>query len=301
MNVLEAAQLGKRHGRIWALRDCNLSIPGGSVVALVGPNGAGKSTFLHLTVGLTKPTTGYITVLNGNTAGSPTALDGIGFVAQDAPLYKSFSVRDTLRFCQHMNSSWDQAMAVTRLARLDIPLKRKVGKLSGGQQSQLALTVALARRPRLLILDEPAARLDPLARHDFMGSLMESVSEDGIAVILSSHVVSDLERIADYLIVINRGTVQLAGPTEQLLDDHALVTGPGASAAQYASVFKPIYTNTTKGCVSMLVHSPPGAATPSGWQSHAVGLEELVLAYLRQPPYGAENGRECGIRQRIRG
>ena len=205
MNVIEANALGKRYGSTWALRECTLAIPDGHVAALVGPNGAGKTTLLNLAVGLTDPTAGTVAVLGGRRAGSPAALDGIAFVAQDAPLYKNLSVADMLHLTRNLNRHFDQGYAEARLGELGIPLKRKAGKLSGGQQAQLALTLALARRPRLLVLDEPMAMLDPLARHDFMATVMTAMAEDGVSVVLSSHVLAELERVADYLILVSRG------------------------------------------------------------------------------------------------
>jgi ABC-2 type transport system ATP-binding protein len=199
MNVIESAGLGKRYRRTWALRDCTLGIPGDHVVALVGPNGAGKTTLLSLAAGLTTPTAGAITVLGGEPAGSADALHRIAFVAQDAPLYKNLPVADLLRLARNLNRRWDQSCALARLTDLGIALDRKVGRLSGGQQAQLALTVALARRPELLILDEPLASLDPLARHDFMALVLTAAAQDGISVVLSSHVLAELERVADYL------------------------------------------------------------------------------------------------------
>src|SRR5260370_5705526 len=198
MNVIETSGLGKRYGRTWALKDAALAIPAGYVVALVGPNGAGKTTLLHLSVGLARLTTGQVTVLDSEPAGSPAALDQIAFVAQDAPLYKNLSVADMLHLTRNLNQRWDQQRAETRLTELSIPLKHKVGKLSGGQQAQLALTLALARRPRLLVLDEPLASLDPLARHDFMASVMAAVAEDGLSGVRSSHGNPGLGRVADY-------------------------------------------------------------------------------------------------------
>jgi ABC-2 type transport system ATP-binding protein len=220
MNVIECAGLGKRYRRAWALRDCTLSIPAGHVVALVGPNGAGKTTLLNLAVGLATPTTGAVTVLGGAPAGSPDALDGIAFVAQDAPLYKNLPVADMLHVARNLNRRWDQRRAEVRLADLGIPVKKKVGQLSGGQKAQLALTIALARRPDLLVLDEPLAALDPLARHDFMDSVLAAVAADGISVVLSSHVVAELERMADYLIVLSFGQVTLAGQVDDLVAAH---------------------------------------------------------------------------------
>ncbi|MGH3195641.1 MAG: ABC transporter ATP-binding protein [Streptosporangiaceae bacterium] len=220
MNVIECAELGKRYRRAWALRDCTLSIPAGHVVALVGPNGAGKTTLLNLAVGLATPTAGAVTVLDGAPAGSPEALDGIAFVAQDAPLYKNLPVADMLHVARNLNRRWDQPRAQARLAELGIPLSKKVGQLSGGQKAQLALTIALARRPDLLVLDEPLAALDPLARHDFMESVLAAVADEGISVVLSSHVVAELERMADYLIVLSFGQVTLAGEVDDLVAAH---------------------------------------------------------------------------------
>ena len=190
------------------------------MAALVGPNGAGKTTLLNLAVGLTAPSAGEVTVLGGRRAGSPAALDGIAFVAQDTPLYKNLSVADMIYVTRSLNRRFDRPYAKARLAELGIPLKRKAGKLSGGQQAQLALTLALARRPRLLVLDEPVAMLDPVARHDFMATVLAAVSADGVSVLLSSHVLTELERVAGYLILVSRGRVRLAGEVDDLLAAH---------------------------------------------------------------------------------
>jgi ABC-2 type transport system ATP-binding protein len=291
MNVIETHGLGKRYGRTWALKDASLAIPGGYVVALVGPNGAGKTTLLHMSVGLTKPTAGQITVLGSEPAGSPAALDQIAFVAQDAPLYKNLPVADMLHLTRNLNRTWDQQRAESRLKELGIPLKRKVGKLSGGQQAQLALTVAVARRPRLLILDEPLASLDPLARHDFMAQLMAAVAEDGLSVILSSHVIADLERLADYLVVLSRGQVQVAGEVEQLLAVHAMLTGPAAAADDLSERLAVVHARRAGTVAQLLVrNSGPAEPAPSGWEAGRVSLEELVLAYLREPGAAALPG-----------
>jgi ABC-2 type transport system ATP-binding protein len=220
MNVIESAALGKRYRRAWALRDCTLGIPGGHIVALVGPNGAGKTTFLTLAVGLTRPTAGRVTVLGGVPAGSPDALDRIAFVAQDAPLYRNLPVGDMLRVARNLNRRWDAARATDRLQRLGIAPRHKVGELSGGQKAQLALTIALARRPGLLVLDEPLAALDPVARADFLAAVVEAARDDGVSVVLSSHVLAELERVASYLIVLARGQVQVAGAVKDLLTTH---------------------------------------------------------------------------------
>ena len=220
MNVVEASGLGKRYGGTWALRECSLAIPAGHVAALVGPNGAGKTTLLNLAVGLATPSAGGVTVLGGRAPGSPVALDGIAFVAQDVPLYKNLSAADMLHLTANLNRRFDQPYARARLDELGIPPKRKAGKLSGGQQAQLALTLALARRPRLLVLDEPVAMLDPVARHDFMATVLTAATADGVSVLLSSHVLTELERVASYLILLARGRVRLAGDVGDLLAAH---------------------------------------------------------------------------------
>jgi ABC-2 type transport system ATP-binding protein len=284
MNVIETSGLGKRYGRTWALKEAALVIPAGYVVALVGPNGAGKTTLLHMSVGLTRPTVGQVTVLGSEPAGSPAALDQIAFVAQDAPLYKNLPVADMLHLTRNLNRRWDQRRAEARLKELSIPLDRKVGKLSGGQQAQLALTLALARRPQLLVLDEPLASLDPLARHDFMASLMAAVAEDGLSVVLSSHVIADLERMADYLIVLSHGQVQVAGEVDGLLAGHSTLTGPAAAADDIAERLAVVYARRAGTLAHLLVRSRTAAEpAPPGWEAHPVGLEELVLAYLREP------------------
>ena len=220
MNVVEASGLGKRYGRSWALRECTLEIPAGQVTALVGPNGAGKTTLLNLAVGLTPPSAGSVTVLGGHRPGSPAALDRTAFVAQDTPLYKNLSAGDMIYLTRSLNRHFDQPYARARLAELGIPVKRKSGKLSSGQQAQLALTLALARRPRLLVLDEPVATLDPVARHDFMATVLASAAADGVSVLVSSHVLTELERLAGYLVLMAHGQVRLAGPVGDLLAAH---------------------------------------------------------------------------------
>jgi ABC-2 type transport system ATP-binding protein len=291
MNVIEATGLGKRYWASWALRDCTLAIPAGRVTALAGPNGAGKTTLMHLAVGLMAPTEGRVTVLGGQAAGSPEALNRVAFVAQDVPLYQHLPVRDMLHLARALNGRrWDQRRADRQLAALDIPLRRKVGKLSGGQQAQVALTIALARRPELLLLDEPLAHLDPLARHEFLAALMETVAEDGTSVLFSSHVVAELERIGDYLVVLARGQVQVAGDVETLLAGHQILTGPAADAGTQLDV---VHARLGSAQAHLVVRRS-GAATrpPAGWQAQPVTLEELMLAYLREPGASALPGPE---------
>src|SRR2546421_774174 len=293
MNVIEASALGKRHGSTWALRECTLAIPGGHVAALVGPNGAGKTTLLNLAVGLPDPTAGPVAVLGGRRAGSPAALDGIAFVAQDAPLYKNLSVADMLHLTRNLNRHFDQGYAEARLAELGVPLKRKAGKLSGGQQAQLALTLALARRPRLLVLDEPVAMLDPVARHDFMATVLAAMADDGVSVVLSSHVLAELERVADYLILLSRSRVQVAGEVDDLLASHRVLTGPAAEAGRYAE--RPVvHVRRGEAQAHLLVRAGADDPVPLGWEAHPVGLEELALAYLREPGAAALPGPARG-------
>jgi ABC-2 type transport system ATP-binding protein len=290
MNVIESSGLGKRYHQTWALRECSLAIPAGHVTALVGPNGAGKTTLLNLSVGLATPSAGVVTVLGGMPAGSPGALDGIAFVAQDTPVYKNLSVTDMLHLTRNLNRHFDQGYARGRLNELGIPLKRKAGKLSGGQQAQLALTLALARRPQLLVLDEPLANLDPLARHDFMATVMAAAAEDGMSVVLSSHVLAELERVADYLVLVSGGRVQLAGEVDDLLAGHRMLTGPAGDARTHEELTV-VHEKRAEAQAHLLVRtSGPADAVPPGWEAHPVGLEELVLSYLREPGAAALPG-----------
>jgi len=282
MNVIETSGLDKRYGGTWALRECTLAIPAGHVAALVGPNGAGKTTLLNLAVGLAAPSAGSVTVLGGRAAGSPAALDGIAFVAQDTPMYKNLSAADMLHLTRNLNRRFDQHYAQARLADLGIPLKKKAGRLSGGQQAQLALTLALARRPRLLVLDEPMAMLDPIARHDFMATVLTAMADDGVSVVLSSHVLAELERVADYLILMSRGRVQLAGEIDDLLASHRVLTGPAAEADKYPGR-SVVHVRRGEVQAHLLVRAGADDPVPPGWEAHPVGLEEVALAYLREP------------------
>jgi ABC-2 type transport system ATP-binding protein len=293
MNVIEASGLGKRYGSTWALRECTLAIPAGHVAALVGPNGAGKTTLLNLAVGLAEPTAGAVTVLGGLPAGSPAALDGIAFVAQDTPLYKNLSAADMLHLTANLNRRFDHHYAQARLAELGIPLGRRAGKLSGGQQAQLALTLALARRPRLLVLDEPVAMLDPVARHDFMATVLTAAADDGVSVVLSSHVLAELERVADYLILLSQGRLQVAGEVDGLLASHRLLTGPTSAADRYSD--RPVvHVRRGEAQAHLLVRATADDPVPPGWEAHPVGLEELTLAYLREPGAAALPGPARG-------
>jgi len=232
-------------------------------------------------------------VLGGKPAGSPAALDGIAFVAQDTPLYKNLSAADMLHLTANLNHRFDRSYAQARLGELGIPLNRKTGKLSGGQQAQLALTVALARRPALLVLDEPMAMLDPVARHDFMATVLTAAADDGVSVVLSSHVLAELERVADYLILLSRGRVQVAGEVDGLLATHRMLTGPAAEADRYTD--RPVvHARRAEAQAHLLVRASADDPVPPGWEAHPVGLEELAMAYLREPGAAALPGPARG-------
>ena len=275
--ALQTHGLGKRYGSNWALRDCTLEIPAGSVAALVGPNGAGKTTLLQLAVGLSRPTTGTVSVFGDvPLEDASTMLPQVGFLAQDHPLYGRFTIADTLRFGRALNETWDDGVARARIERLGLPLNKKVSKLSGGQRAQVALTLALAKLPRLLLLDEPVASLDPLARREFMQSVMEVVAERGMTVVLSSHVVSELERMCDYIVILSHARTQLAGSIEDVLAEHRLLVGPRGSSPDGVEV---VSEKTTERQSTLLVRSERHVYD-ARWQVLEVDLEEVVLAYL---------------------
>ena len=280
--ALQTAGLGKRYGRTWALRDCSLRLPTGRIAALVGPNGAGKTTLLHLAVGLLRPDEGQARVFGRDPRAGREALADIGFVAQDTPLYRDFSAAELVKLGGKLNRSWDAALANERLARLDIPTDRAVGKLSGGQRAQVALALALAKRPRLLLLDEPIASLDPLARHVFMQTLMGAVSETDTTVLLSSHLLADLERACDFLIVLQKAHVQLSGDVDELLAQHRTLIGPRETEASALAGTSAVIRASRTDRQSTLLVRLPGAmpALAEGWRAQDVNLEDLVLAYL---------------------
>jgi ABC-2 type transport system ATP-binding protein len=282
-SALEAAGLTKRYGTTQALADCSVRIPAGRVVALVGPNGAGKTTLLHLAMGFLQPTAGTVTVFGWSPQQQPTiVLPRVGFVAQDRPLYKQFKVRELLEFGRRLNPRWDAELARTRLERLAIPLHRPVGKLSGGQQAQVALALTLAKKPEMLLLDEPLSNLDPLARREFLQVLMDAVAEDGLTVVLSSHIISELERTCDYLIILAHGQVQLAGEIEGLLNAHRTLVGGPCERAVLARDPSVIHSSHTPRQTTMLVKLN-GHSAAGQWEEHRVVLEDLVLGYLSRP------------------
>ncbi|WP_326556175.1 ABC transporter ATP-binding protein [Micromonospora sp. NBC_01796] len=279
--VIETNGLGKRYGRRQALSDCTLSIPPGRVVGLVGPNGAGKSTLLQLACGLLAPTSGTIEVLGARPASGPAQVARVGFVAQDTPTYAGLSIADHLRLGARLNPGWDNDLATGRIRQLGLDPGQKAGKLSGGQRAQLALTLAIAKRPELLILDEPVASLDPLARREFMRTLMEFTAEHEASVVLSSHLVADLERVCDYLIVLAASKVQVAGEVDELLATHHRLTGPTRDPATFPPGHQVIQASHTERQSTVIVRSSAPIDDPSCTVDR-LDLEDLVLAYMTQ-------------------
>jgi ABC-2 type transport system ATP-binding protein len=294
--VIETEGLGKRYRRRWALAGCTLSVPAGHVVGLVGPNGAGKSTLLNLATGMLAPTTGTIEVLGGRPAAGPAQLARVGYLAQDAPLYAGLPVADHLRLGAHLNPGWDADLARRRIERLDLDPRQKAGTLSGGQRAQLALCLAVAKRPELLILDEPVASLDPLARREFLQDLMETVAEQQVSVVLSSHLISDLERACDYVIVLVDSRVRLAGPADELLATHHLLSGPRRDPASLPHGLQVIAASHTDVQTTLLVRTGGPVFDPA-WAVSEVGLEDLVLAYMRQTGGRGDRDRHLEVQK----
>ncbi len=285
IEALEATHLTKRYGKVSALRDCNLALPKGRVVGLVGPNGAGKTTLMHLAVGLLAPTSGAVQVFGHSPQVEPTrVLARVGFVAQDRPLYDSFTAGEMLEFGRQLNGRWDAPWATARISRLRIPLDRPVRNLSTGQRAQIALTLALGKRPDFIILDEPVVNLDPLARSEFLQGLMTAVAENGSTVLMSSHVIADLERVCDYLVILAAGGVQIAGDIETLLSHHAFVVGPHReeTAADPSTIE---VVQTERQTLRLVRTAQPEAphTLADGTSIRPPTLDELVLAYLRMP------------------
>jgi ABC-2 type transport system ATP-binding protein len=315
--VVQARGLGKSYRQRWALSECTLDIPAGRVVGLVGPNGAGKTTLLSLAAGLLAPTAGTIEVCGGRPGRDRAQLARVGFVAQDTPVYARLSVADHLRLGARLCPGWDDALARARIGRLGLPPRRRAGQLSGGQRAQLALTLAIAKRPELLILDEPVASLDPLARNQFLADLREIVTEQALSVVHSSHLVADLERVCDYVIVLAGSRVQVAGDVAVLLASHQLLTGARCEPAAYPPGQPVVAAWSSATRTTLLVrhdprdssrydprdlndlndlhdlhdlHDDPRHSSPAlaggiepGWTPSPVRLEDLVLAYMNLP------------------
>jgi ABC-2 type transport system ATP-binding protein len=276
--AVSAHRVGRRYGKLWALRECSLRLAEGSVVALVGPNGAGKSTLLNILAGLIEPSEGELRVL-GETPDSRTGVR-VAFTAQNHPLYRSLTVAEMMRAGRSLNTEWDEPAARERLAQLEIPLDRRIGKLSGGQQAQVSLTLALAKRPRLLLLDEPLAALDPIARQGFMQTMMGVAADGDVTIVLSSHVITDLERVCDHLIVLDHGRVKVAGVVDDLLAEHTVLSGPADRAESLRDHCVIGASTVGRQTIAVIRGETP---RDEAWRAEPVGLEELVLTYLRNP------------------
>lgn len=288
--AIETEALTKRYGRRVALSRCTLSIPTGRVVGLVGPNGAGKTTLLHLAVGLSEPSEGRIEVLGHVPAGDAEQLARVGFVAQNTPLYSAMSVGDHLKLGQWVNPTWDAAAAGDRIEHLGLDASQKAGTLSGGQRAQLALTLAIAKRPELLVLDEPVASLDPLARREFLQALMGTVAEHGVSVVLSSHLVADLERVCDYLVVLVGSRVQVAGQIDDLLSTHHRLSGPRRDGLRLPADWETIEATVTERQWTLIVRHESPVLDPA-WSVEQLDLEDLVLAYMARATIGDRPAR----------
>jgi ABC-2 type transport system ATP-binding protein len=277
--MIETSAAGKQYGRRWALRDCTLAIPAGKVVGLVGQNGAGKSTLLQLAAGLLRPTSGTVTVLGGQPGATTAQLAKVGFVAQDAPAYGRLSVAGHLRMGERLNPGWDGELAGRRIADLGLDPRQRAGSLSGGQRAQLALTMAVAKRPEVILLDEPVASLDPLARREFLQTLMEVVAEQGTSVVLSSHLITDLERVCDYLVLLVASRVALAGDVSELLASHHRLSGPRRDPATLPACQEVIEASHTDRQSTLLIRSGEPVLDPA-WIVRPVTMDDLVLAYM---------------------
>ncbi|MFY1637826.1 ABC transporter ATP-binding protein [Solwaraspora sp. WMMB335] len=275
--ALETTGLGRRYGRSWALRDCTLAVPAGRVAALVGPNGAGKTTLLHLAVGLLRPSQGQVRVHGRPLGPGGRDLARVAFVAQDKPLFGSFTVAEMLRFGAATNPRFDRDLAAERVRAYHLPPDRTVRRLSGGQRTLLALALALGKRAELLLLDEPLADLDPLARHEVLAALMSAVAQTGATVVLSSHVLADLTDTCDYLILLARGRLQVSGDFDDLTGAHRVLTGPADLADRLTGA---VYVSrTARQCTAVI----RGMVAEPAVSSRKPTLEELVLAYMHNP------------------
>ncbi|MDT7798757.1 MAG: type transport system ATP-binding protein [Actinomycetota bacterium] len=282
MSVLRARGLGKKYKREWALTGCTLEIEAGHVTGLVGPNGAGKSTLLNIASGMLEPTTGTIEVCGGVPGSGPDQLAKVGYVAQNTPVYPGLTIDEHLRFGAHLNPRWDTALAKKRIERLGLDPKQPAGKLSGGQRAQLALTLGIAKRPQLLLLDEPVAALDPLARREFLQDLMEAVAEDGLSVVMSSHLVNDLERVCDHLVVLVASQVRVMGDVDELLATHHRLSGPLRDVDTLPSDQHVVSAKHTDRQTTVLVRTEAPILDPV-WTVGQLGLEDLVLEYMSNP------------------
>jgi ABC-2 type transport system ATP-binding protein len=279
--VIDTRGLSKRYRRVTALSEATITVPEGRISALVGPNGAGKTTLLRLLAGLARPTSGEVAVLARSPGQDPAFLADVGFLAQEVPLYRRLSSADHISIGAHLNPSWDAALVRRRLASLGIPVNQRVGTLSGGQRAQLALALTLAKRPRLLLLDEPVAALDPLARRQFLAQLAEAVAGGDLTVVLSSHLIADLERTCDHLILLAASRVQLCGDIDMLLAEHQVLVGPAKDTTAIERDHTLVQAVRTARQMTLLIRGNGPVIDPA-FEASDVGLEELVLGYMGQ-------------------
>jgi ABC-2 type transport system ATP-binding protein len=278
--ALQTRNLTKRYGTVIALEGCSFDLPTGRIAALVGSNGAGKSTLLQIAAGLLTPSAGRIEVFGWSPREHPRmVLPRIGFLGQDRPLFWGFSVKETMELGRRLNPRWDQRLALERLRRLQIPLDRRIRKLSGGQQAQVALVLALAKRPDLLLLDEPFSSLDPIARREFLRTLIDAVAEHGLTVLLSSNILGDLERVCDFLIVLAGGKPALVGDLDRVLATHQLLVIPREAAEVCRRMHEVVWEARMGRQATLLVRRNGQEFSPYRHVREA-SLEEIVLAYL---------------------
>ncbi|MFE9725270.1 ABC transporter ATP-binding protein [Streptomyces sp. NPDC005794] len=279
--AIEAQGLGKKYRRGWALQDVSFRLPAGRVCGLVGPNGAGKSTLMGLATHMIRPTTGALRVF-GATPGSTEAVLRTAYLTQEKPLFRRFTVAETLRLGREFNPRWDQEVAEGIVRAGQVPLEAKVGTLSGGQRTRVAFALAFGKRPDLLILDEPMADLDPLVRRELMTTLTAEAAEHGTTVLVSSHMLAELEYICDYLLVVANGGLRLAGEVHELRAAHALLDVPGGAASPAVTPHRVIESHRGEGRPGVLVRLG-GPVEYDGPAAESPTLEELLLAYLRSP------------------
>ena len=280
--AIQTVALAKRYGSTWGLQDCSIEVPQGRISALVGPNGAGKTTLLRLLAGLRCPTAGEARVLGRAPAqDDPDFLASIGFLAQDIHLYRQLSAAEHLRIGAHLNRRWDAAVAEQRLTALRVPLDRPVHSLSGGQRAQVGLSLALAKRPRVLLLDEPLAALDPLARREFLTSLADVTIDGDVTVVLSSHLVHDLERVCNHLILLTGARVRLCADIDDVLGQHRMLVGPRRSTAELGRLFT-IVKATQSERQSRVLARLDGPVLDPAWEAADVALEDIILGYMSE-------------------
>ncbi|WFE40030.1 ABC transporter ATP-binding protein [Micromonospora sp. WMMD998] len=286
--AVEAREVGRRYGGVWALRECSFRLPAGRIVALVGANGAGKSTLMSIIAGTLAATCGSLLVhgrpvARGRSGGGGAAGSRVAILAQDKPLYRDFSVADMLRFGRSTNRAWDQRRALSWLDRFDIPLDRRCGRLSGGQRAQVALAVALGSRPAVLLLDEPLANLDPVARTEVTGELMAEAADGDMTVMLSTHIIAELSGVGDHLLLLDAGRAVLTGDVDELLGSHVRLTGPRADQPPGPGVI--VQARHTDRQSTFVLRQPAAPATHAvvapGWAAQPLTLDELILTYLR--------------------